>query len=44
MRIILLCLLLSGCSLVQWLPTSNCQKVEYIRIDTHVSVKAECEV
>lgn len=33
-----------ACSLVQWLPSSNCDYVEYIRFKNHVDIKAECEI
>lgn len=33
-----------GCSLVQWLPSSNCEYVEYVRVQNQVSVKADCQV
>lgn len=33
-----------ACSLVQWLPSSNCDYVEYVRFKNHVDIKAECEV
>lgn len=42
--LILLSLALSSCSIVQWLPSSNCQHVKYERLLNHVSVSAECEV
>lgn len=37
-------LVLPGCSLVQWLPTSSCEYVEYLRVGDQVTVKAECRV
>jgi metal-sulfur cluster biosynthetic enzyme len=39
-----LCLTLSGCSLVQLLPSSSCQYVEYVRVDNVVNVKAVCNI
>lgn len=42
--LVMLCLTLSSCSLVQWLPSSNCEYVEYVRVQNQVSVKAECQV
>jgi hypothetical protein len=42
--IILSCLLLSSCSLVQWFPSSNCEYVEYVRFKNHVDIKAECDL
>lgn len=33
-----------GCSLVQWLPSTNCEYIEYVRVQNQVSVKADCEV
>lgn len=42
--LVMLCLILPSCSLVQWLPSSNCEYVEYIRVQNQVSVKAECQV
>lgn len=41
---LLLAVLLTGCSLVQWLPSSNCDYVEYKRVSRDVTVYAECEV
>jgi hypothetical protein len=35
---------LSGCSLVQWLPSSSCEKVKYERVGNKVKVNAECEI
>lgn len=37
-------ILLSGCSLVQWLPSSACDYVEYKRVTSHVTVYAECDI
>lgn len=42
--LVTLCLTLSSCSLVQWLPSTNCEYVEYVRVQKQVSVKADCEV
>jgi hypothetical protein len=44
--VILICLFLlsTGCSIVQWIPSSNCDYVEYIRVGNEVNVKAECKV
>lgn len=46
MKILLITLLitLSGCSIVQWLPSSACEYVSYERIDNQVHVKADCKV
>jgi hypothetical protein len=42
-RIVLFVLLtLSGCSLVQWLPSSSCERVTYDRVGNKVTVLAEC--
>jgi hypothetical protein len=35
-------LLLSGCSVVQWLPSSACERVTYDRVGNKVTVLAEC--
>jgi hypothetical protein len=35
---------LAGCSLVQWLPSSACDKVIYERVARNVTVYAECKV
>jgi len=37
-------ILSTGCSLVQLLPSSNCDYVEYVRVGNHVTAKVECEV
>ncbi len=37
-------LTLSSCSLVQLMPSSDCQYIEYVRVDNLVTVKAECEL
>jgi hypothetical protein len=42
--IIVLALSLSGCSIVQWLPSSACEYVSYERIDNQVHVRADCKV
>jgi metal-sulfur cluster biosynthetic enzyme len=42
--LVTLCLTLSGCSLVQLLPSSSCHHIEYVRVDNVVNVKAECEI
>jgi uncharacterized protein YceK len=44
MLIILLAVMLSGCSLVQWLPSSSCEHVKYERIGRQVEVEASCSV
>jgi hypothetical protein len=45
---LLICLffavLSTGCSLVQWLPSSACEYVEYVRVGDQVEVKASCRV
>jgi hypothetical protein len=40
--ILLACL--SGCSLVQWLPSSSCEEVIYQRLNNQVEVYARCKV
>jgi hypothetical protein len=35
---------LSGCSLVQWLPSSACEHVMYERTGNSVEVYAQCQV
>jgi hypothetical protein len=35
---------ISGCSLVQWLPSSSCEEVTYQRIKNKVEVYARCDV
>ncbi len=35
---------ITGCSIVQWLPSSACDYVSYERIDNQVHVKADCKV
>lgn len=42
--VLILILLLSGCSLVQWLPSSSCEYVKYERIKSDVYVEALCRV
>lgn len=42
--IVLMCLGLSGCSLVQWMPTSACEYVKYERVENYVEVEAQCTV
>lgn len=42
--IVLIALLCTGCSVVQWLPTSACDYVKYERIGNDVTVDAKCEV
>jgi hypothetical protein len=37
-------ILSTGCSLVQFLPSSSCEYVEYIRVGDQVEVKASCRV
>jgi uncharacterized protein YceK len=46
MKLLLVTLLvtLSGCSLVQWMPSSSCDHVKYERIKNDVQVQAECKV
>jgi hypothetical protein len=46
MKLITLCLalLLSGCSLVQFMPSSACEYINYERIGDKVTLKAECDV
>jgi uncharacterized protein YceK len=46
MKLLLVTLLvtLSGCSLVQWLPSRSCEYVKYERIKNDVQVQAECKV
>lgn len=45
MRIIFLCLLLAGCSLVQYMPSADCEHVKYERKGNIVDVSAEdCHV
>jgi hypothetical protein len=41
-RLILMCLMLSGCSIVQWLPSSACEYVSYERNHNKVDVVASC--
>lgn len=41
---ITLCVMLGGCSLVQWLPSSSCERVTYERVSRNVTVYAECKV
>lgn len=36
--------MLSACSIVQWLPSSACEKVLYERVARNVTVYAECQV
>ena len=44
-KIILLSVFLSGCSLVQWIPsTTACDEVDYNRKGSQVVIKAKCEV
>jgi len=42
MRIFILSLFLSGCSIVQLLPSSACEYVNYERTQNHVEVIASC--
>jgi len=42
--LIVILMSLSACSLVQLLPSSDCQYVEYVRVNNLVTVKAECEL
>lgn len=42
--IILLAACLSGCSLVQWLPSSSCEYVKYERTKDVAHVEALCRV
>jgi hypothetical protein len=44
MRIILLCLLLSGCAYLPLLPTYGCEHVKYERIGNQVEMRARCAV
>ena len=47
MRVLILCLIpivLNGCSLVQWLPSSDCSHVRYERVGSQVEVEASCQV
>lgn len=44
MKVAILCLLLTGCSLVQWIPSSNCEHVKYERHHDEVEVVAKCRV
>lgn len=47
MKLLILGLVLLGltsCSLVQWMPTSDCQEIYYQRIDNEVSLEAKCRV
>jgi hypothetical protein len=39
-----LCVTVSGCSLVQWLPSSACEEVIYQRIGNQVEAYARCKV
>jgi hypothetical protein len=41
---ITLCVMLGGCSLVQWLPSSSCEEVTYQRLKNQVEVYARCKV
>jgi hypothetical protein len=38
------CFLTLGCSVVQYLPSSSCESVEYVRVGNQVEVKASCRV
>jgi hypothetical protein len=40
--VLILVACLSGCSLVQWLPSSSCERVTYDRVGNKVTVLAEC--
>lgn len=42
--ILWLLILLTGCSLVQWLPSSACEQVNYQRLGNEVEVYAKCTV
>lgn len=42
MKILILVLLLSGCSYLQYLPTDDCDKVEYIRNGNDIVINAKC--
>jgi hypothetical protein len=33
---------ITACSLVQWLPSSSCERVTYDRVGNKVTVLAEC--
>lgn len=35
-------IILSGCSIVQWLPSSACEYVSYERVNNKVEVVASC--
>jgi hypothetical protein len=39
---ITLCVMLGGCSIVQFLPSSSCERVTYDRVGNKVTVLAEC--
>lgn len=41
---ILTIILLTSCSVVQWIPSSACEHVLYERTGADVTVKAECKV
>jgi hypothetical protein len=42
---LMLASLLAGCSIVQWMPSSACDQVQYTRVGDEVEVHAEgCKV
>lgn len=42
--ILLVSMLLAGCSVVQWIPSSACEHVKYERHGADVKVQAECRL
>lgn len=44
MTVTVAALALSGCSLVQWLPSSSCEHVKYERVGNQVEVEASCRL
>lgn len=41
---LLLAMMMAGCSLVQWLPSSSCEHVKYERVGNQVEVEASCRL
>jgi hypothetical protein len=44
LNVYFIALLLSGCSIVQLLPSSSCETVTYERVARNVTVYAECRL
>ena len=44
MKALVLCMFITGCSAVQWIPSSACEQVKYERVNSHVTIAAECNI